>query len=76
MIIIRKSFPCRSEHVRTYLYFGVWMHVVAENYEQKHTHTWDNRSNDNTCKYYSKRVSSYIHVQYVQNRFQHIKHMR
>ena len=28
-----------SRYTRTYLYFGVWMRVVAENYEQTHTDT-------------------------------------
>ena len=31
-----KSFPYRSEHVRTYI---LWMYVLAENYEHTHTHT-------------------------------------
>ena len=54
-ITSKKSFPCRCEHVRIYLYFGVQMHVVAENYEQTrahtHTHTRDNHSNDNNEKH-------------------------
>ena len=34
-----KSFPCRGEHVRTYISGYSEMHAVAENYKQTHTHT-------------------------------------
>ena len=52
-----KSFPCHGEHVHTYI-SGCrctrWQKTI---YEQTHTHTRDNHSDDNN-KNYSKRCSS------------------
>ena len=79
-----KNFPCRGEHVYTYLYFWIQMHVVAENYEQTqththtHTHTWDWHSDDDN-KDYSKRCSSIGIIQrtlYTHAKPLNMKHMR
>ena len=52
-----KSFPCRGEHVRTYISgcrCTQWQKTI---YEQTHTHTRDSHSDDYN-KNYSKRCSS------------------
>ena len=51
------EFPCRGEHVRTYISWCRCMRWQKTIYEQTHTHTRDSHSDDNN-KDYSKRCSS------------------
>ena len=49
-----KSFPCRGEHVRTYISGYRCKRWQKTTNRHTHTHTWDSHSDDNN-KHYSKR---------------------
>ena len=51
------------------------MHMVAKNYEQVHTHTWDNHSNDNNKIIRSAEAHKYnIIILYLCKTSQHEAH--
>ena len=72
------SFPCRGEHVHTYISqcrCTRWQKTI---YEQTHTHTRDSHSDDNNIDY-SKRCSSIGIIQrtvYTYAKPLNMKHMR
>ena len=73
-----KSFPCRGEHVRTYISGCRCMRWQKTIYEQTHTHTRDSHSDDNN-KDYSKRCNSIGIMQrtvYMHAKLLNMKHMR
>ena len=75
-----KSFPCRGEHVRTYISgsrYTRWQ-KTTDTHTHTHTHTRDSHSDDNN-KDYSKRCSSIgviLRTVYTYAKPLNMKHMR